>query len=39
MTNLRAFGKRDKLAAYSKQDGICLICGQHFGFNEMEKDR
>lgn len=30
--------KRDKLAIYSKQDGICP-CEQHFGFNEMEKDR
>lgn len=38
MTNLRALDKRDKLAIYSKQDGICP-CEQHFGFNEMEKDR
>ena len=36
--NLRAFDKRDKLAAYSKQDGVCPICGQKFAFSEMEGD-
>lgn len=36
--NLRAFDKRDKMAAYSRQNGICPICGQHFEFNEMEGD-
>lgn len=36
--NLRAFDKRDKLAAYSKQGGICPICHQHFEFDEMEGD-
>ena len=36
--NLRAFDKRDKLAAYSKQGGICPICHQHFEFEEMEGD-
>lgn len=38
LLNLRAFDKRDKMAAYSKQNGICPICGQHFEFNEMEGD-
>lgn len=38
LLNLRAFDKRDKMAAYIKQDGICPICGQHFEFKEMEGD-
>lgn len=38
LLNLRAFDKRDKMAAYSRQNGICPICGQHFEFNEMEGD-
>lgn len=38
LLNLRAFDKRDKLAAYSKQDGICPICKQHFEYEEMEGD-
>lgn len=38
LLNLRAFDKRDKLAAYSKQGGICPICHQHFEFGEMEGD-
>ena len=38
LLNLRAFDKRDKLAAYSKQNGICPICRQHFEFEEMEGD-
>lgn len=38
LLNLRAFDKRDKMAAYSKQEGICPICNQHFEFNEMEGD-
>ncbi len=38
LLNLRAFDKRDKMAAYSKQDGICPICGEHFEFEEMEGD-
>lgn len=29
---------RDKMAAYSKQDGICPICKQYFEFEEMEGD-
>lgn len=38
LLNLRAFDKRDKMAAYSKQEGICPICGQYFEFEEMEGD-
>jgi 5-methylcytosine-specific restriction endonuclease McrA len=38
LLNLRAFDKRDKMAAYSRQNGICPICGQHFEYNEMEGD-
>ena len=38
LLNLRTFDKRDKMAAYSKQDGICPICGNHFEFEEMEGD-
>lgn len=38
LLNLRSFDKREKMAAYSKQKGICLICKQHFEFNEMEGD-
>lgn len=38
LLNLRAFGKRDKMAAYSKQKGVCPVCEQHFEFNEMEGD-
>ena len=38
LLNLRAFDKRDKMAAYSKQEGICPICKAHFEFDEMEGD-
>lgn len=38
LLNLRAFDKRDKMAAYSNQNGICPICKKHFEFNEMEGD-
>ena len=38
LLNLRAFDKRDTLAAYSRQDGICPICKQHFEFDDMEGD-
>ncbi len=36
--NLRAFSAREKLAAYSKQSGICPMCGDHYEFEEMEGD-
>lgn len=38
LLNLRAFDKRDKLAAYSKQGEICAACKKHFDFEEMEGD-
>lgn len=38
LLNLRTFDKRDKLAAYSRQDGICPVCKEHFEFEEMEGD-
>ncbi len=38
LLNLRTFDKRDKMSAYSKQNGICKICKQKFEFNEMEGD-
>lgn len=38
LLNLRSFDRRDKMAAYSKQDGICPICKNHFTFEEMEGD-
>ena len=38
LLNLRAFDKREKLAAYSRQNGICPVCGEHFEFEEMEGD-
>ena len=38
LLNLRAFEKRDKMAAYSRQTGICPVCGEHFEFGEMEGD-
>lgn len=38
LLNLRTFDKRDKMVAYSKQNGICPICGKQFEFNQMEGD-
>ena len=38
LLNLRAFDKRDKMLAYSKQNGKCPVCGEHFEFGEMEGD-
>jgi len=36
--NIRAFSESQKRAAYEKQDGICVKCGSHFVFHEMEAD-
>lgn len=36
--NLRSFEKRDKIAAYSRQNGICPICNKKFKYEEMEGD-
>ncbi len=38
LLNLRAFDKRDKMTAYSRQEGVCPICGGHFAFEDMEGD-
>ncbi len=38
LLNLRAFSERDKQAAYSRQQGICPVCKNHFEFNEMAGD-
>ncbi len=38
LLNLRTFDKRDKMAAYSRQDGFCLVCHKHFEYDEMEGD-
>ena len=38
LLNLRAFDKREKMAAYSRQDGVCPICKEKFKFEEMEGD-
>lgn len=36
--NLRTFRPHEKRTAYERQGGICPICGEHFGFDEMEGD-
>ena len=38
LLNLRVFSEKEKQAAYSKQNGICPVCGNHFEYNEMEGD-
>ena len=38
LLNLRTFDKRDKIAAYNRQNGICPVCNKHFEYNEMEGD-
>lgn len=38
LLNLRAFDKRDKMAAYSRQNGRCAVCGEPFEYEEMEGD-
>lgn len=38
LLNLRVFDKRDKMASYSRQNGICPVCGEHFEYDEMEGD-
>lgn len=36
--SIRAFDRRDKLAAYEKQNHKCAICGEEFEFDEMHGD-
>ena len=36
--NIRAFTEAQKRSAYERQAGICMKCGEHFKFEEMEAD-
>jgi hypothetical protein len=36
--NIRAFSENQKREAYERQQGICVVCKEHFEFNEMEAD-
>ena len=36
--SIRAFDKRDKLAAYERQKHKCAICGKEFVFEQMHAD-
>ncbi len=36
--NIRAFTDKMKMAAYERQQGKCIKCGQHFDLKEMEGD-
>lgn len=36
--SIRAFDRRDALAAYEKQHHKCAICGEEFEFEEMQAD-
>ncbi|MDL2285513.1 DUF262 domain-containing protein [Desulfovibrio sp. OttesenSCG-928-F07] len=36
--NIRTFSNNMKREAYERQDGICLICNNHFPIEEMEAD-
>lgn len=36
--SIRAFTQSMKIAAYTRQDGICPLCGKHFEIGEMEAD-
>ncbi len=36
--NIRAFSDKMKMAAYERQQGKCVKCGQHFDLKDMEGD-
>ena len=36
--NIRRFERRDALASYTRQNGLCVKCGKHFEFEEMQAD-
>ena len=36
--SIRAFSEAQKLAAYTRQGGVCKICGKQFKIEEMEAD-
>lgn len=36
--SLRAFTPKMRREAYERQQGVCVACGGHFGFDDMEAD-
>ncbi len=36
--NLRAFAQRDKVTMYTRQKGLCALCGKPFSIDEMHAD-
>ena len=36
--NIRAFSKQMRREAYERQKGLCPVCDEHFGIEEMEAD-
>lgn len=36
--NIRVFSESQRRAAYERQKGICIVCNEHFDYNEMEAD-
>ncbi len=36
--NIRAFSESQKRAVYERQQGICVKCGEHFDYAQMEAD-
>jgi len=36
--NIRPFSDNQKIECYEKQDGICVVCKEHFEMEEMEGD-
>ncbi len=36
--NIRAFSDNQKREAYERQNGTCVVCGEHFELSEMEAD-
>lgn len=36
--SFRTFDKKQKREAYERQQGVCVHCGKHFEFEEMEAD-
>lgn len=38
LLSIREFDRRDKLAAYERQNHICPLCGQEFEFDKMHGD-
>jgi 5-methylcytosine-specific restriction endonuclease McrA len=36
--NIRAFSESQRRAAYERQQGVCVRCGKHFAYEQMEAD-